>query len=260
MAGHTASPTGQVMWPSGTELTGVHQQEAAGAHELVRLLGGDALGDLAGGSGLGDDLFVLVVLVVGGRDPVLEDGVEVGLDVVGVELVVVVLVLLALLAGGAASSPRPRPPPRRRPRPPRRRRRRPPGRRRRRRAPRRRGPRASSSSSRPSASKSSSSIGSSSAMLSSVSSPARVPRVRRVGGAADHRQVRGSAFYPLASLDASSTAVGHRSRRSGPPPVSGRVGGSPPDARPAAAPARARRCGRRSASSRRSRGGRPPRR
>ena len=54
-----------------------------------------------GGTGLGDDLFVLVVIVVGGRDPVLEDGIEIGLDVVGVELVVVFLVLLALLLGGS---------------------------------------------------------------------------------------------------------------------------------------------------------------
>ncbi len=166
----------------GAELARVHQQEAAGAHELVGLLGRDALGDLGRWPGLGDDLLVVVLVVVGGRDAVLEDRVEVGLDVVGVDLVVVVLVVVAafwpwrargLLVGLLLVV-----------------------------APRRdddlvvvaivgerrRRPRRSSSSmsslessSRSSSSKSSSSIGSSSAMVSSVSSPAS-PAVRQVGG------------------------------------------------------------------------------
>jgi hypothetical protein len=81
-----------------TELGGVDQQEAARAHELVGLLGLDTVSRLAHRSGgLLLELFVLVVVLVGG-DAVLQDGVEVGLDVVGIGLFLVVFFLVALLA------------------------------------------------------------------------------------------------------------------------------------------------------------------
>ena len=79
-----------------TELTAVHEQEAAGAGELVRLLRGDSLSDLSGRSGLGNDILIIIVLVVSGGDPVLQDGIEVSLDIIGVHLVLVVVLLLTL--------------------------------------------------------------------------------------------------------------------------------------------------------------------
>ncbi|MBU6216570.1 MAG: hypothetical protein KGR17_08190 [Acidobacteria bacterium] len=69
-------------------------QEAGRARELVTGSWCDPLGRLAGR--LLGGLFVLV-LVVTGSDPVLEDGVEIGLDVVVVRFVLVVLEVLAPL-------------------------------------------------------------------------------------------------------------------------------------------------------------------
>src|SRR5690606_26414209 len=80
------------------QLLAVLDQEAGLADELVGLLGLDAAGAVAPVVGLGRLVLVLVVL---GGDAVLEDLVEVGLDVVGVELLLVVLLVLVLgdLAG-----------------------------------------------------------------------------------------------------------------------------------------------------------------
>ena len=67
-------------------------EEAGLADELARALRQDPAGAVAALLGLGRDL-LLVLLLLGGGDPVLQDGVEVGLDVVGV-----VLLLLLVLA------------------------------------------------------------------------------------------------------------------------------------------------------------------
>ena len=76
-------------------------QEAGLAHELVGLLGLDAARAVAPVVGLGDLVLVLVLVLGLGGDAVLEDGVEVGLDVVGVDVVVVLLLLVVVgrLAG-----------------------------------------------------------------------------------------------------------------------------------------------------------------
>ena len=115
----------------------VLDQEARLADELAGPLGLDAPRAVAPLVGLRLLLVVFLLVVVGlGGDAVLEDGVEVGLDVVGVDVVVVLLLLLVV--GGGASwwrspspwvrarprQPRPRPL-RRAPRNPRRPRRRP---------------------------------------------------------------------------------------------------------------------------------------
>src|SRR5262245_28850371 len=74
-------------------------EEAALADELAVGLGLHPTGGLAGVVLL--LLLVLLVLEVVGRgDPVLQDGVEVGLYVVGIELVLVVVLLSRLLALG----------------------------------------------------------------------------------------------------------------------------------------------------------------
>ena len=76
------------------ELAGVHDHEAGRAGELLGRLGRDPLGDVGIVAILGRLLLVLVV--VGARsDAVLEDRVQVGLDVVGVDVLVLVLVLVA---------------------------------------------------------------------------------------------------------------------------------------------------------------------
>src|SRR5690606_27075275 len=72
------------------ELARVHDHEAGRAGELLGRLGGDALG----GVGVGPILGLVLVIVVAGRDAVLEDRVEVRLDVVGVEVLVVVIVVV----------------------------------------------------------------------------------------------------------------------------------------------------------------------
>src|SRR5690606_28665738 len=81
------------------QLLAVLDEEAGLADELVGLLGLDAAGAVAPVVGLGR-LVLVLVLVVLRRDAVLEDLVEVGLDVVGVELLLVVVLLLVL--GGLA--------------------------------------------------------------------------------------------------------------------------------------------------------------
>ena len=70
----------------------VLHEEAGLAHELAGALRLDPAGAVAALLGLGDDL-LLVLLLLGGGDAVLQDGVEIGLDVVGV-----VLLLLLVLA------------------------------------------------------------------------------------------------------------------------------------------------------------------
>ena len=70
-------------------------EEARLAHELVGLLRLDAARAIATLFGL--RRFVLVVLVLGlCGDAVLEDGVEVGFDVVGVDVVVLLLVVVVI--------------------------------------------------------------------------------------------------------------------------------------------------------------------
>src|SRR5215470_4598917 len=84
------------------QLAPVLDQEARLADELVGLLRLDAARAVAPVVGLGH-LVLVVVLVLGlGGDAVLEDGVEVGLDVVGVGLLLLVLLLLVVTGGGAA--------------------------------------------------------------------------------------------------------------------------------------------------------------
>ena len=73
------------------QLAGVLDEEAGLADELARALGLDPAGAVAALLGLGR-LFLLVVLfLLGGGDAVLQDGVEVGLDVVGVGLLLVLV-------------------------------------------------------------------------------------------------------------------------------------------------------------------------
>src|SRR3954469_15132830 len=80
------------------ELARVLHQEARLAHEFARRTRADlaAVALVLGVDGL---VLVLFVLVLDDDQPVLEDRVEVGLDVVGIGLLVV-LVLLGILSGG----------------------------------------------------------------------------------------------------------------------------------------------------------------
>src|SRR4029453_9459365 len=80
------------------QLAPVLDQEAGLAHELVGLLGLDAAAAVAPVVGLGALVLVLLLVLGLGGDAVLEDGVEVGLDVVGVGLLLVLLVLLRVPA------------------------------------------------------------------------------------------------------------------------------------------------------------------
>src|SRR5690606_9183130 len=79
---------------------GMLHQEAGLADELTRALGLDAAGAVGALLGLGLLVLLVVVLLLGGRDPALQDGVEVGFDVVGIRLLVVLVVLALVVALG----------------------------------------------------------------------------------------------------------------------------------------------------------------
>src|SRR5688500_3288254 len=83
------------------QLAGVLHEETRLTDEFAGLLRGDPRAALAPVFRLDDaGLFLLVVvLVLGRRDPVLQDRVEVGFDVIGVGLVVVLGVLFAVGLG-----------------------------------------------------------------------------------------------------------------------------------------------------------------
>ena len=74
-------------------------QEARLAHELAGALRLDAPGTVAALLGLGDDL-LLVFLLLRRGDAILEDGVEVGLDVVGVVLFLFLVFFVAVVSLG----------------------------------------------------------------------------------------------------------------------------------------------------------------
>src|SRR5439155_6706680 len=80
------------------QLARMLHEEARLADELARRLRPDlpAVGLLLGVDGL---VLVLFVLVLDDHEPVLEDRVEIGLDVIGVGLLVV-LVLIGIFGGG----------------------------------------------------------------------------------------------------------------------------------------------------------------
>ena len=80
----------------GTELTAIDQKEAAGAHELVRLLRRNTLGNVGWRSRLRHNFFVFVFVVIGRSDSVLEDCVEVGFDVVRIEILFLVVFVFTL--------------------------------------------------------------------------------------------------------------------------------------------------------------------
>ena len=90
------------MWAvaAASDLLGAHEQEAGGAGELTFLL----LGEVSFLGHRGGDLFLLLVfpVLLVGLEAVLEDGVEVGLDVVGVELLLLFLLLVVRAAPGRA--------------------------------------------------------------------------------------------------------------------------------------------------------------
>src|SRR5205814_1221926 len=77
------------------ELAGVLHQEAGLADELTRGTGTD-LGGLALVLGVDRLVLLLVLVLVDDGDAVLEDGVEIGLDVVGVGLLVVLVIVVGL--------------------------------------------------------------------------------------------------------------------------------------------------------------------
>ena len=81
------------------ELRGVLHEEAGLAHELAGALRLDPAGAVAPLLGLGRHL-LLVLLLLGGGDPVLQDGVEVGLDVVGVVLLLLLVLALVVVPLG----------------------------------------------------------------------------------------------------------------------------------------------------------------
>ena len=101
MAGQSLSPTGQAMWSAGPNWPRLTSRKQPVHMNSLAFLGVHAVGGL-GPRASGDlDLF-LVLLVVGRRDPVLQDGVQIGLDVVGVDDLLVLLDLVVarrLLAG-----------------------------------------------------------------------------------------------------------------------------------------------------------------
>lgn len=90
---------GAVQRTGRTELTAIDQQEAAGAHEFVGLLGRDTLGDIRWSSRFRGDFLILLFFVVSCCDAILQDRIEVGFDVVGVEVLLLVVIVLALRAG-----------------------------------------------------------------------------------------------------------------------------------------------------------------
>src|SRR5690606_28801018 len=83
-----------------------HEQEAAGAQDLVGSLRLEPVDDLAALVGDRDVLVVLVLLILDGDHPVLQDPVEVGLHVVGSEQIVVVVLVLVLGALALAGANR----------------------------------------------------------------------------------------------------------------------------------------------------------
>jgi hypothetical protein len=84
-----ADRTNRVVEPA--ELGRCHEQEAAGAHELIGAFGLHAIAAFSSCSCLFDlEVFlILVEIVITSGDPILEDGVEIGLDVVRIELLVI---------------------------------------------------------------------------------------------------------------------------------------------------------------------------
>src|SRR5262245_19057039 len=84
------------------QLAPVLDQEARLADELVGLLGLDAARAVAPVVGLGHLVLVVVLVLRLGGDAVLEDGVEVGFDVVGIDVLVLLLLLLVVAGAGAA--------------------------------------------------------------------------------------------------------------------------------------------------------------
>ena len=83
-----------------SQLAGVLHQEARLADELAGPLRLDPAGAIAALGRLRGLLLFVVFLFLGRRDPILQDGVEVGLHVVGVGLLLVLVLVLAVVALG----------------------------------------------------------------------------------------------------------------------------------------------------------------
>lgn len=75
------------------ELARMNDHEATLAGELTLTLDDDSLGELGIAAINGGFFFFVILAVVRGGDPVLEDGVEIGLDVVGIRVFVVLVVV-----------------------------------------------------------------------------------------------------------------------------------------------------------------------
>jgi hypothetical protein len=72
------------------ELGRCHEQEAAGAHELIGAFGLHAVAAFSSSWLFDLEVFlILIEIVISSSDPVLEDGVEIGFDVVRIELLVI---------------------------------------------------------------------------------------------------------------------------------------------------------------------------
>ena len=83
----------------GTKLTSVDQKETSGAHEFVRLLWRHAFRYISRSPRFRYDFFIFFIFVVGSGDSIFQNRIEVGFDVVGIEIFLFVFFVLTLRTG-----------------------------------------------------------------------------------------------------------------------------------------------------------------